>query len=93
MTIGLTLAWARASRMTGANSVSVMTILLSAWSSMKAMIAASSRVLIECSTAPVIGTPKCASSIAGVLCSMTETVSPLPIPSRERAEASLRARA
>ena len=52
------------------------------------MIAASRRVLSECSTALVIGTAKCASSMGGVLESMTETVSPLPIPSRDSAEAS-----
>ena len=31
------------------------------------MTAASSRVLMACSTALIIGTPKCASSIGGVL--------------------------
>ena len=51
------------------------------------MIAASSRVLMACSTAPVIGTPKCASSIGGVLGSMTLTVSPGPMPHCVRAEA------
>ena len=52
------------------------------------MIAASSRVLSECSTAFTIGTPKCASSIGGVLDSITVTVSPLPMPRLASAEAS-----
>jgi hypothetical protein len=52
------------------------------------MTAASSRVLSEWSTAFVIGTPWCASSIGGVLESITVTVSPLPKPRRESAEAS-----
>ncbi len=52
------------------------------------MIAASRRVLSECSTARTIGTPKCASSMAGVFDSITDTVSPLPIPSLSSAEAS-----
>ncbi len=42
--------------------------------------AASSLVFRECSTALTIGTPKCASSMAGVLESITVTVSPLPMP-------------
>ena len=53
------------------------------------MTAASSLVLSECSTALVIGTPKCASSIGGVLDSITVTVSPLPMPRFDSAEASL----
>ena len=56
------------------------------------MTAASSLVLIECRTALTIGTPKCASSIGGVLDSITETVSPLPIPCRASAEASFKER-
>ena len=52
------------------------------------MTAASSRVFSECSTALTIGTPKCASSIGGVLDSMTVTVSPLPMPFFASAEAS-----
>ncbi len=52
------------------------------------MIAASSRVFRECSTALTIGTPKCASSMGGVLESMTLTVSPLPMPRLASAEAS-----
>ena len=65
-----------------------MSTFESAWSSWKATIAASSRVLSECSTALTIGTPKCASSIGGVLDSMTLTVSPLAIPFAASAEAS-----
>jgi hypothetical protein len=62
--------------------------LVSAWSSWKAITAASSLVFSECSTALTIGTPKCASSMAGVLDSITVTVSPLPTPSFASAEAS-----
>jgi hypothetical protein len=43
--------------MTGANSRSQITTSAAAWSSWKATMPASRRVLIECSTAPVIGTP------------------------------------
>ncbi len=57
MMSGFTLASARASFIVAANSRSVISSLVLAWSSWKAMIAASRRVLIECSTAPVIGTP------------------------------------
>ena len=45
------------------------------------------------STAPAIGTPKCASSIGGVFGSITATVSPGPTPRPASAAASLRARA
>ncbi|MNF62402.1 hypothetical protein D3C84_440830 [compost metagenome] len=45
------------------------------------------------STAPLMGTPKWASNIAGILGATMETVSPSPIPYRRRAEASLRQRA
>lgn len=55
---------------------------------MKARAAASSRVFSALRTAPVIGTPKCASIICGVLDSITATVSPGPIPRLTRAEAS-----
>ena len=40
------------------------------------MVAGSSRVLMALSTAPISGTPKCASNIAGTFGSMAETVSP-----------------
>ena len=45
------------------------------------------------STAPAIGTPKCASSIGGVFGSMAATVSPGATPRPASAAASLRARA
>jgi hypothetical protein len=61
---------------TGANSVSVTSTFASPWSSMKAIASASSRVLSVLSTPPLIGTPKCASIISGVLASMAATVSP-----------------
>ena len=69
------------------NSRSMSTTLASQWSSMKATVAASSRVLMACSTAPVIGTPKCASYISGMLGAMIATVSPVPMPWRSSAEA------
>src|SRR5215471_17088808 len=42
------------------------------------MVRVSSRVLIVFRTAPIIGTPKCASSIAGTFGSTADTVSPGP---------------
>ena len=60
---------------------------------MKAIASASSRMLSALSTAPIIGTPKCASNIAGMLGSITATVSPLPMPRAASAEASRRQRA
>ena len=57
MTSGFTLASASASFITLENSRSTISTLASPWSSEKAMIAASSRVLSVLSTAPVIGTP------------------------------------
>ena len=56
------------------------------------MVAGSSRVLMVLSTAPGIGTPKCASSIAGTFGSIADTVSPGRTPWRASAEASRRAR-
>ncbi len=50
--------------------------------------AASRRVFTECSTAFTIGTPKCASSMGGVLDSIAVTVSPLPMPRFASADAS-----
>jgi len=44
------------------------------------MVAASSRVLSALRIAPVIGTPKVASKAGGTLGSMTDTVSPAPMP-------------
>jgi hypothetical protein len=63
-----------------ANSLSISSTLASPWRSMKTMDSASSRMLSAFSTAPAMGTPKCASTIAGVLGSMAETVSFLPTP-------------
>ena len=57
MTSGFALHSASASFITLENSRSMMTTLASAWSSEKAMIAASSRVLSVLSTPCVIGTP------------------------------------
>ncbi len=79
--------------MVGENSRSVMSTRASAWSSMKAIACVSSRVLSVFSTAPAIGTPKCASNISGVFASITETVSPGPMPRRTSAEARRRQRA
>ena len=67
--------------------------MVSLWSRMKAIIAASSRVFSEFSTPPVIGTPKCASYISGMLGAMIATVSPTPMPTLSSAEASRRQRA
>ena len=57
------------------------------------MVSASSRMLRALSTAPVIGTPKCASKRAGMLAAMTATVSPRPMPRRPSADARRRQRA
>ena len=61
-------------------------------SSMKRIASASSRVFSVFSTAPHIGTPKCASYICGVLESIAATVSPTPMPRFASAEARRRAR-
>ena len=58
---------------------------------MKAIASASSRVLSVLSTAPAIGTPKCASIISGVFASIAATVSPVRTPRRASADASRRA--
>ena len=92
-TSGWTLAMASASVTTRWNSRSTSSTLVSLWSRMKAIIAASSRVLSEFSTPPVIGTPKCASYISGMLGAMIATVSPVPMPTLSSAEASCRQRA
>ena len=63
------------------------------WSSMKATVCASRRVFNAFNTAPLIGMPKCASTMGGVLGSITATVSPLPMPLRASALASWRQRA
>ena len=79
--------------MTGANSRSVSSTRASPWVRMKAMVSASRRVLMVHSIAPSMGTPKCASIIAGVLGAMTATVSPRCTPRAARAEAMRRQRA
>ena len=76
-----------------ANSGSTISALASPWSSMKATASGSSRVFSVFSTAPAIGTPKCASTIGGVLGSITATVSFLPMPACCKALASWRQRA
>ncbi len=78
---------------TSKNSRSAITTLASPCCSMKEMASASRRTLRVLSTAPIIGTPKCASSIAGMFGSITATVSPLPIPRPASAEARRRQRA
>ena len=83
---------ARALRTTPAYSGSSTSTRLSLWSSMKAMVAASSRVFRALSTAPAIGMPKCASTIAGVFGSITATVSFLTMPRPCSALASRRER-
>ena len=75
-----------------ANSGSTMMALASPWSSMKATASGSSRVFSVFSTAPAMGTPKCASTIGGVLGSMAATVSFLPMPCFCSALASWRQR-
>ncbi len=75
----------------GANSGSAMSSFASPCSSMKSIDSASSRVFRVFSTAPHIGTPKCASTMAGMLGSITATVSPTPMPRFLSAEANLRA--
>jgi hypothetical protein len=77
----------------GENSRSVISALASPWSRMKAMVSASSRMFSVFSTAPAMGTPKCASYIAGTLGAMSATVSFLPMPRFRSALASRRLRA
>lgn len=79
-------------RTTAPNSRSTSTTLLWACWKIKAIDSASSRVLMVLSTAPLMGTPKWASNMAGVLGATMETVSPSPMPRRRRAEASWRQR-
>ena len=52
------------------------------------MLFESNLMLRALNTAPVIGTPKCASYVSGVLAPMKETVSPLPTPIFIRADAN-----
>jgi hypothetical protein len=79
-------------RITAENSRSAMRSFASPCFSMNAMASGSRRVLRVFSTAPHIGTPKCASYIAGMFGSMTATVSPVPMPRFASAEASRRQR-
>jgi hypothetical protein len=60
---------------------------------MKAIVGASRRMLSAFSTAPAIGTPKCASKTSGVFAPITATVSFLPMPRRRSALARRRQRA
>ena len=92
ITSGLFFTRVSACLMVGENSRSVISTLVSLWSRMKAIIAASRRMLRALSTAPSIGTPKCASKISGTLGAITATVSPMPTPCSDSAEASRRAR-
>ncbi len=78
--------------MTGENSRSVSSTFASPCRRMKAIAAASRRMLSAFRTAPAMGTPKCASTKAGTLGAMIATVSPRPIPRCASAEASRRAR-
>ena len=52
-----------------------------------AIALASRRTFNALSTAPAMGTPKCPSNVSGVFAPMKATVSPLPIPIFNRAEA------
>ncbi len=62
------------------NSGSTKSTLVSACSSIKAIVLASKRVFRVLRTAPAIGTAKCASIIAGTFGNKTETVSFLTMP-------------
>jgi hypothetical protein len=93
MTMGFVSSRDRAFSTVGASSPSVITARAPPWRSMKAMVSASRRVFSVFSTAPHIGTPKCASIIAGMLGAMIATVSFRPIPRRASAEARRRQRA
>jgi hypothetical protein len=92
MTSGRTRHRDSAAAIVAENSRSVSSTRASPWSSMKAMAAASRRVLSALSTAPDIGTPKWHSSISGVLDSIAATVSPRPTPCAASAEARRRDR-
>ena len=59
---------------------------------MKAIVSASSRMFSAFSTAPAIGTPKCASKTSGTLGAISATVSPRPMPRAASAEARRRQR-
>ena len=93
MTSGFCSNSANAASMTVENSRSVIRTFASPCRNWKAMASASRRVFIVFSTAPHIGTPNAASYIGGVLGAMTATVSFLPMPRSDSAEASRRHRA
>jgi hypothetical protein len=92
MTNGLSSSSDRAREMTGENSVSVSSTLAPPCFRMKAIVSASSRILSAFSTAPAIGTPKCASNASGMFGAIIATVSPRPMPCAARAEARRRQR-
>ena len=93
MTSGFASASASAALITGANSRSAISTLVSAWSSMKAMIGG-----IEPGVDGVQHRARHRHAVmrlqhGGVLASITETVSPMPMPRAASAEASRRQRA
>ena len=85
--------WRSASPIGPANSRSVISTFASPCFRQKASVPESSLVFSVFSTAPAIGTPKCASYISGVFGAMTATVSPRLMPARTSAEARRRQRA
>ncbi len=56
------------------------------------MVSGSRRMFSAFSTAPAIGTPKCASNASGMFGAITATVSPRPTPAAAKAAASRRQR-
>ena len=88
MTSGLSPTLSSAFAITPEYSRSVMSTLQSLCWRMKAIVSASSRMLRALSTAPAMGTPKCASSSSGILGAITQTVSPTPMPRSFKAAAS-----
>jgi len=59
---------------------------------MKAIVSGSSRILSAFSTAPAIGTAKCASKTSGTFGAIKATVSPRPTPCAAKALANRRQR-
>ena len=92
ITTGFVSSRVSASLITGENSVSVISTLASPWRRMKAIVSGSSRMFSAFSTAPAIGTPKCASNASGRLGDITATVSPRPTPRAASAPARRRQR-
>ena len=80
MTSGFLSSSASAPPITGANSVSVSSTLAPPCRRMNAIVSASRRIFSAFSTAPAIGTPKCASNASGTFGAISATVSPRPIP-------------